>query len=1638
MSQSSQLTYQILDILTRDEAVVAETPEVREVAYESGGESDGSAGASRRKQRPAAAAPAKEMVIHLFGKTAAGQTVRTDIKGFRPFFYIRLPSKATRGQAFQSIRTYLASNRIDSATYDLDYEEKQLFFGYHRGAKFPFARISVGSIAAFRAIKNCFLNGETSRPALRAGKRLAAPFTAPPEVYEANLDPMLRFFHLRNIDPCGWITIKGVDIAPTDREIHVECDWEDCEPVAGAVAPFLIASWDIECYSATGDFPLANKGYASVAKELYTKANDPDHAAALLLNAFYPGSVECTAAIRPIHTRGQRPAKEQLEKWLGTAALRDGLARLRSGGEKETVIRAAATALDAVLGRAGRAPVAGDPVIQIGTVLAVAGQPARTERHIFVWPSCAPVEGAVVHECPTEADMIRAWAAWIGERDPDILIGYNVFGFDEKYFWDRATELAIDDCEEIQALGRLREDGGQVKLEEKFLSSSALGDNIMHMWVTQGRLQVDMFHYVKRTVPTLPSYKLDEVTKNFMSGALVRATRDGDALQLEVKGAWADARPGRYVCLLDETGESLTEKLPVLESSKGCVRVAWTDRGDEAEPWLEATQWVIVKDDVSPAELFRLHGGSAADRARIAAYCVQDCDLVLDLYYKLEVFNTAMSMANVCTVPVGYIMTRGQGIKIESLMFKEAYKRGKAVLVLPAPANRGGAAAAGAPAEEQDSYEGAIVLKPTIGLLGSPVGVADFASLYPSTIVSENISHDTLLWVKDFDHDGRLIKVAWQSDLALDLPAEIPFTDIEFDLLKADPEDTRKDPRKIAVGKRVCRYAQDDKGLLPIIIEGLLAARKATRALIPKTTDPLKIALLDAQQNAYKITANSLYGQLGSGTFKLRLQHLAASVTGYGRKQIMFAKAVIERFYGAAASNGRTAAKCEAKTVYGDSVVGNTALFMRRAGGVPFTVRMDELFAADDRRWTVHHDTKEAIDLGADGLEVWTERGFTPVRRLIRHRLAPHKKLYRILTHTGVVDATEDHSLVRPDGSECRPADVAVGARLLHNNEQHTNLGTVDTTISADEAWVMGFFLADGSADVYNCPSGVKASWAINKSNMAVLEEAHRKCPFNTKILDTLESSGVYKLVASGENTTAIARRYRELFYNSHREKRVPSEILNAPLNIVKAFWDGFYTGDGDKDEKGFCRFDQKGKDVCTGLYLLARKLGYNVSINDRASKLDCFRLTMTMKPQRKDPTAIKVIRELPHPGEAYVYDFETENHHFAVGPGALVVHNTDSLFVQFNPLNPETGERLTGREARVAAIELTGEAGHLVTQALKAPHDFEFDKVYDPLLMFNKKLYAGKMFENDKKPDDYVYKYMGISIKRRGNAPIVKTIYGAALNKVLEDKDVAAAAEIVRRGCADLVEGRTKLGQLIITKSLKAEYAHTPPAHKVLADRIKVRDPGNAPAAGDRLAYVYVRPPPGQAAPKLQGDRIETPQFVRERGLTVDYEFYIEHQLTNPISQMFGLLLEDVPGFRADMLPAGWQDLEQEKQFVVRERVAAQLLFGEALQRLQTKGKRAFIEAMGGGKAVSVVSAAVASKAVRRVGGAGGTAAAPLCSAPAASPTPRKKQSMLDSWLQDTNLTDGVLLGMTHKRANKRDKLRAELEAETTAVLDA
>ena len=80
--------------------------------------------------------------------------------------------------------------------------------------------------------------------------------------------------------------------------------------------------------------------------------------------------------------------------------------------------------------------------------------------------------------------------------------------------------------------------------------------------------------------------------------------------------------------------------------------------------------------------------------------------------------------------------------------------------------------------------------------------------------------------------------------------------------------------------------------------------------------------------------------------------------------------------------------------------------------------------------------------------------------------------------------------------------------------------------------------------------------------------------------------------------------------------------------------------------------------------------------------------------------------------------------------------------------------------------------------------------------------------------------------------------------------------------------------------------------AHKVLADRITARDPGNKPGPGDRIPFAYISVPGKKV---LQCDKIETPTFIQENNLKLDYSFYITNQIMKPVQQLFALVIEKI-----------------------------------------------------------------------------------------------------------------------------------------------
>lgn len=197
----------------------------------------------------------------------------------------------------------------------------------------------------------------------------------------------------------------------------------------------------------------------------------------------------------------------------------------------------------------------------------------------------------------------------------------------------------------------------------------------------------------------------------------------------------------------------------------------------------------------------------------------------------------------------------------------------------------------------------------------------------------------------------------------------------------------------------------------------------------------------------------------------------------------------------------------------------------------------------------------------------------------------------------------------------------------------------------------------------------------------------------------------------------------------------------------------------------------------------------------------------------------------------------------------------------------------------------------------MKAPHKLEYEKTFWPFILFSKKRYIGNKYEFKTGENDYKQTSMGIVLKRRDNAEIVKHVYGGVIDILVNKQNVDLSISFLKGELIKLLNGHFPMDMLVVTKSLRGFYKNPEQiAHKVLADRIGIRDPGNKPSSNDRIPYVYIET---KDTPKLQGDRIETPDYIKEQGLKPDYMFYITNQIMKPVAQIYSLIVEDLKGFK-------------------------------------------------------------------------------------------------------------------------------------------
>jgi DNA polymerase elongation subunit (family B) len=172
----------------------------------------------------------------------------------------------------------------------------------------------------------------------------------------------------------------------------------------------------------------------------------------------------------------------------------------------------------------------------------------------------------------------------------------------------------------------------------------------------------------------------------------------------------------------------------------------------------------------------------------------------------------------------------------------------------------------------------------------------------------------------------------------------------------------------------------------------------------------------DSKQKAVKVFMNTLYGEMGATMSCICAIQVAASVTTMGRHNLLLAQKFVE-------------GELRMKTYYGDSVVGDTPIMIKRMrNGVETKdlIPIEEL----DNRYELYNGGKECIDYSNENVYVMTESGYSKIMKVIRHRT--NKKLYRVTTHIGSVIVTEDHSLLDSKKQKIKPQDCKEGTELLH------------------------------------------------------------------------------------------------------------------------------------------------------------------------------------------------------------------------------------------------------------------------------------------------------------------------------------------------------------------------------------------------------------------------------------------------------------------------------------------------------------------------------------------------------------------------------------------------------------------------------
>ncbi len=665
---------------------------------------------------------------------------------------------------------------------------------------------------------------------------------------------------------------------------------------------------------------------------------------------------------------------------------------------------------------------------------------------------------------------------------------------------------------------------------------------------------------------------------------------------------------------------------------------------------------------------------------------------------------------------------------------------------------------------------------------------------------------------------------------------------------------------------------------------------------------------LNSKQNALKVFMNTFYGEAGNKNSPFFVLEVAGGITSYGQHNLQLGASYVK-------NKG-------CGIYYGDSVASYTPILIRRNGKTEY-IKIQNLVAETDY---LQYNNGKQISYEATGVEIWSDQGWTHIKHVVRHKT--DKPMFRVLTTGGIVDVTEDHSLLDAAGDILKPED-AIGSELL--TSEHPTLQNPKICLTQDMAWVYGVFFMYGACGIqsanynpYICvPDELHWLWIVHDAEtiQRVKQILDRECPAGWYAMYYHDKWILFPTV----NIEQLVKKWQAMFY-SNNSKIVPDRIQTARVAYGEAFLFGCTLPIKPNNNmqhidatQGASLVNMQGHAKTNtmiiisqlsamSVYALCKRLKYQVVIDSDLVILNRYKLIITNDGEFHASHALqsnRVHHVIPLPTtEDYVYDIETHNHHFSAGIGNLVVHNTDSIYLSMpeKVFDEDDRQYYTGQMPKLdywtKLVELTFSAIKPINQEVNEMFyqnngtrflSMAYEEVLFPVAFTAKKKYFGIPHENiaNFKPKDLFIR--GLEVKKRGVSEILRKIFMEIMWTCVSPENLFDLLELVQSKIDEIYQRQWDMKDFVQTGVYRPNKLNV----KLKTFVTRMKEIGIDIKANERFNYVLVKKYPyrydlrGRKEELSIGDKIELLETANEQKLEVDLDYYMQGSINGQLARL-------------------------------------------------------------------------------------------------------------------------------------------------------